>query len=148
VSRELKEEPLDSDLGSPGHERVLVVEDEDPIRELMERVLQRHGYEVLSCRDLQEAFALYEEEEGRFDLLISDVVLPDGNGVELAARLRGRDTALAILLTSGYNEILSNWGPFRTLGAPLLQKPFRVLALLQSVRQALDDRKGFAPSPP
>ncbi len=139
--KDLQGDPLGLELMSPIHERVLVVEDERGVRELAERVLRKHGYEVFPCRDLQETFSLYEEEGGRFDLLISDVVLPDGNGVELAARLRKQDPALAVLLTSGYNEILSKWEPFQKLRAPLLQKPFRVLDLLQSVRQALDQEK-------
>ncbi len=126
------------ELMSRTQERVLLVEDESAIRELVEHVLRKYGYEVLSCRNLQEAFDLYEKEEGRFQLLISDVVLPDGNGVELVSRLKGRDPSLSVLLTSGYDEILSKWEPFRNLDAPFLQKPFLALDLLRAVRKALE----------
>jgi len=127
----------DPELISSAQERVLLVEDENSVRELAEYVLRKYGYEVLSCRNLQEAFDLYDAEAGHFHILISDVILPDGNGVELATRLKGRDPSLSVLLTSGYNEILTKWEPFQKLGAPFLQKPFLAVELLRAVREAL-----------
>jgi CheY-like chemotaxis protein len=141
-----QERPRDSapDLWSGIGERILLVEDEESLRELSERMLRNFGYDVFSCGSLQEAFEIYEQEGERVRLLITDVVLPDGNGVELADRLKTKDPSLSVLLTSGYSEILSQWEPFREKEMPFLQKPFGMNDLLRAVQTVLDMDPGQA----
>ncbi len=89
------------------HERetrrvVLLVEDERFVREATCRILQNAGFEVLPTADAQEALRVYEENRWRVDLLMTDLVLPNGNGRKLADDIRRRSPGIHILLTSGY----------------------------------------------
>lgn len=89
------------------HERdlrrvVLLVEDERFVREATCGILQKAGFEVLPTADAQEALRVYEENRCRVDLLMTDLVLPNGNGRKLAADVRRRSRGVPILLTSGY----------------------------------------------
>jgi PAS domain S-box-containing protein len=82
-------------------ERILLVEDEKSVREFAARVLRKHGYTVFDAADAQEAMALLTQEEWRFDLLFSDVVLPDQSGLDLAEQVVAQDPTYRILLCSG-----------------------------------------------
>ena len=85
-----------------GSETVLVVEDEDVVRSMTCRGLREHGYTVLEARNGAEALAVVEENLGSIDLVVSDVVMPEVGGRELAARLTLLDPALPVLYMSGY----------------------------------------------
>jgi two-component system cell cycle sensor histidine kinase/response regulator CckA len=124
-----------------GHERVLLVEDEPLVRDLVEAVLRRAGYALLVAPGPVEALALVEAARARGEppvtLLISDVVMPKLSGAALAARLREALPELKILLMSGYAEDLVD----RELGgAPhgFIAKPFTPEELLGKVRVVLD----------
>ena len=71
-------------------ERILVVEDEASVRDLAATILRKNGYEVFEAPNVAEALRIYEQEDGRFDLVFSDVVLPDRSGVQLADELLER----------------------------------------------------------
>jgi signal transduction histidine kinase/DNA-binding response OmpR family regulator len=119
-----------------GAEAVLLVEDEDAIRVLAQQVLQRAGYTVITAVNAAEALAAAEQRQ--FDLVVSDVLLPDSVGPELYRRLSEAQPGLRVLYASGY-------APDATLDvrklhhrAGFLAKPFTPEALIRKVREVLD----------
>jgi len=118
-------------------ERVLLVEDEDGVREFVRRALSRNGYQVSAAPNARRAQALFREHDSEFDLLLSDVVLPGQSGVALADTLIGLKPDLKILLTSGYADHKSQWEVIRSRGLRFLQKPYTVLNLLRATRGVL-----------
>ena len=121
-----------------GHETVLLVEDESAVLRLSKIVLERFGYKVLTAGTPSEAIHLFQTHEGRVHLLVTDVVMPEMNGRELAARLRETRPELRALFVSGYSA--SALAPRGVLdeGVHFLQKPFSLEDLASSVREALD----------
>ena len=114
--------------------RVLLVEDEVAVRELVERILRRDGFEVTSAPDALVALRT-ANSAGPFDLLISDVVMPGMSGIELARELRALRPELRVLLISGYTEeAVGRVGPDRL---ELLSKPFTADELLARIRTIL-----------
>jgi PAS domain S-box-containing protein len=117
-----------------GHERILLVEDEDSVRGMVARMLRTLGYEVRDTGSPNEALALVDGGSG-FDLLLTDVMMPELSGDQLAERAVGRRPGLAVLFMSGYAQDL--------LGRPpearrhFLAKPFTRAALARAVRAAL-----------
>jgi CheY-like chemotaxis protein len=122
-----------------GGERVLVVEDEPPLRAVLERILRSAGYHVAGAGSGEEALRLCASAPEPFDLLVTDMVMPGMTGRELAERLRARQPSQRVLFMSGYSlELLE-----RRAGAdvgPLLLKPFTPEDLLAHVRSALEGR--------
>jgi two-component system cell cycle sensor histidine kinase/response regulator CckA len=123
-------------------ECVLVVEDEDPVRELVTEVLATNGYETVQAAGVKEALAVYEVENGRFDLLLSDVVLTDGTGIDLAEEVARKSPEIRILLNSGYTDDKAQWPEIRSRGYGFLRKPFTAIDLLAAVRSALESKRG------
>ena len=122
-----------------GSETVLLVEDEDAVREVVRRVLERQGYHVLEASSGARALALAATWTRRIDLLLTDVIMPEMNGPQLAAQLVRLRPGLRVLYASGYAA--DALGPMG-LGAPevaLIQKPFTPAELAHRVRQALDE---------
>jgi len=121
-----------------GHETVLLVEDESAVLRLSKIVLERFGYKVLTAGTPSEAIQLFQTHEGRVHLLVTDVVMPEMNGRELAIRLRETRPELKTLFVSGYSA--SALAPRGVLdeGVHFLQKPFSLEDLASSVREALD----------
>ena len=86
----------------------------------------------------EEATDIYDRENGEFQLIFSDVVLPGESGPQLADRLVSHNPRLRILLSSGYVDEKSRWSEIQKKGIPFLPKPFSIVSLLQSVRNAID----------
>ncbi len=121
-----------------GSETILLVEDEEPVRRVTHRVLEKHGYRVLTAVDGQDALAQYTKHGGAIDLVISDVVMPKMGGAKLYESLSAGGRPPKILFTSGYTA-----KDFRVSGVldpnlPLLHKPWSVTEMLQKVREVLD----------
>jgi len=121
-----------------GTETVLLVEDENAVRQMARSVLERNGYRVLEAQNGGEAL-LIAETEPRIDLLLSDVVMPRLSGPQLAARLRALKPELKVLFVSGYTD-----DAVALKHAEFLQKPLTPSALLTKVRDVLGG--GIAPS--
>jgi PAS domain S-box-containing protein len=122
----------------PGSETVLLVEDEDIVRDLARRVLERSGYTVLACADGTAAVELAESHEGAIDLLLTDVVMPGLRGYEVAARVVETRPEIKVLYMSGYaEEALVGGGP-QVTGHALIEKPFAIDALTRRVREELE----------
>ena len=116
---------------------VLLVEDEAVVRAVVERTLVRAGYRVVVATSAEEALEL-GEDDGKFDLLVTDIVMPGMNGWELGKRLRQRWPGLRVLYISGYTEDAAEEGGASEPGASFLQKPFLPVELLASMRKLLD----------
>jgi two-component system cell cycle sensor histidine kinase/response regulator CckA len=117
--------------------RVLVVEDEDGVRQFAVRVLREHGFLVYASRTVEEALAMFAEQRGDFDVVFSDVVLPDGNGVKLAGMLRNRKPDMRFLFTSGYMDIQERWPEIKEQQWLFLQKPYPIKVLIDNIVAAL-----------
>jgi CheY-like chemotaxis protein len=121
-----------------GHETVLVVEDEASVRKLAISVLKRQGYAVLAADGPGQAEAIAAEHPGSIDLLLTDVIMPGGNGVDLAARLCGVRPAMRVLLMSGYAQESVADRSGLDPGISFIEKPFSPDLLLTRVRMAID----------
>jgi PAS domain S-box-containing protein len=121
-----------------GTETLLVVEDEDAVRLLTRRILERAGYQVFDAPNPQEAEALFEQHKSLITLLVTDVVLPGSSGPQLFARLARQRPDLRVLYVSGYtDETIAHNGELDP-GVEFLQKPFAADALNRGVRHVLD----------
>jgi len=129
---------------SGGSETLLLVEDNESVRDLASRALRRRGYTVHEARTAEEAIEWSLNSGVKPDLLVTDVVMPGLSGPNLAARLLQQNNKLRVLYMSGYTDDAAAvhgafWG-----GIPLLQKPFTPSKLAERVRIALDASSGQA----
>jgi PAS domain S-box-containing protein len=120
-----------------GNETILLVEDEEPVRELVRRVLEGAGYIVLPASRPSEAERLLAEND-EIDLMLSDVVMPEMSGYDLAARVHKERPEIRLLFMSGYAHKVSGSESF---AGELLKKPFAPEQLAHAVRTALDGDK-------
>jgi PAS domain S-box-containing protein len=122
-----------------GNETVLVVEDEPALRELVRNILEFTGYTVLEAPSGRAALNVWQEHREKVDLLLTDVVMPDGvNGRELALRLQGDKPTLKVLYTSGYGTDIVGVDFALREGVNFLQKPYNPKGLADAVRACLD----------
>jgi signal transduction histidine kinase len=121
-----------------GTEKVLLVEDNDSVRDLTAKALRRRGYTVYEARDGDAAVQWMQTAGIKPNLLLTDVVMPGVSGPNLAARLLQLNPQLRVLYMSGYTEDASNVHGNFWAGVPLLQKPFTPAVLAERVRLALD----------
>ena len=121
-----------------GAETILLVEDEDEVRELVSELLTGLGYRVLTAANGAEAVALCERHHGPIDLMVSDVIMPVMSGPEAAAHLHTLRPEMKVLYVSGYTDsTIAPHGTFE-LGVSLLLKPFDPAELARAVRRRLD----------
>ncbi|MFN3410172.1 MAG: response regulator [Limisphaerales bacterium] len=122
-----------------GGERILVVEDEPVLRDFVRTSLQAHGYEVLEAGDGLEALRVAAAHPDKIDLLLTDMVMPNGmTGTQLAEQLRRARPDLRVLFSSGYSEELVGSPGKLAPGINFLPKPFDVRKLLKTVRACLE----------
>ena len=118
-------------------ETVLIVEDEEIVRELVCEVLSEHGYDVLCAPNGAEAMRMNAEHRGRIALLITDVVMPQMGGLELSRRLTALRPDLKVLYVSGYSEDDMNEQGVLSPDVEFLEKPFTPQAITRKVREIL-----------
>jgi len=121
-----------------GQETILLVEDEDGVRQLLSTVLKRQGFKVLEARHGADALDLSTQHEGPIHLVLTDVVMPEMGGLELAQRLQPLHPGAKVLYMSGYAENANLHQHLAGQEIYYLQKPFETIGLLQRVRQLLD----------
>jgi two-component system, cell cycle sensor histidine kinase and response regulator CckA len=122
-----------------GNETILVVEDEAPLRDLMRTILEQHGYRVLEAANGHAALVLWQHQPKPIDLLLTDLVMPDGiTGRDLAERLREKKADLKVVYTSGYSVDLFEAGFVLRAGPNFVPKPFSQDQLLHTIRNCLD----------
>jgi CheY-like chemotaxis protein len=120
-----------------GSETILLVEDEEEVRKLAVRVLERQGYKVLAARDGDEALLICEGHPDPIHLMLTDVVMPGMNGHELAERLEPLHPRMKVLYMSGYTDNAIVLHGVLVEGVNYIQKPFTVDALTIKVREVL-----------
>ena len=121
-----------------GTETVLVAEDQEPVRQIVRIWLERRGYHVLEVADGLAGLDLVAANGPRIQLLVTDVVMPNASGPELADALRAADPDLPVVYISGYpSEVIANRGLLGP-GMRLLEKPLSEALLLRAVRESLD----------
>jgi PAS domain S-box-containing protein len=122
-----------------GTETILVVEDERPVRLLTVRTLERLGYTVLEAASGPDALRVWEKQGQNIDLLLTDVVMPEGlGGFELAGRLKELQPRLRVVLMSGYSAEMMSQGFSVPAGTVFVQKPFAPGNLAIIIRRLLD----------
>jgi CheY-like chemotaxis protein len=131
--------PQPTRAGKSGSERLLLVEDEAVVRSILQRTLERAGYRVTVATNGLEALEVVERSE-RFDLLVTDVVMPGMSGWDLGKKLGEHWPGLPVLYISGYAEDVTKGGGVLDSGLPFLQKPFLPADLLSAIRKLLDVR--------
>lgn len=120
-------------------ETVLVVEDEEIVRELVCAVLTDQGYEVLCASDGRDGLQIAREHSRPIDLLVSDVIMPRMNGPDVARELRSAQPGVRVLFVSGYSDADIVEDGVLSPEVQLLQKPFTPDALSRRVRAILDE---------
>ncbi|MFN2530865.1 MAG: PAS domain S-box protein [Pyrinomonadaceae bacterium] len=122
-----------------GHETILLVEDEEMVRNLSCEILESHGYRVLTAANGEEASRLCDVYTGTIDLMITDVVMPQMSGRELAELVESKRPRMPVLYMSGYtDDAIVRHGVLED-SMPFLQKPFMPEALARKVRESLTD---------
>jgi two-component system, cell cycle sensor histidine kinase and response regulator CckA len=124
-----------------GTETVLLCEDEDSVRRLMQRILSRNGYTVLSAATPHEALDFARAHAEDIDILVSDVIMPGLSGPELASRMREHLPSLRTLFVSGYTAETARGRGNLPAGSVLLEKPFNRAGLLRALRDLLDQQR-------
>ncbi len=126
-----------------GTETILVVEDEPPVRELVCRVLKECGYGVLQAGTGAEALKVWSNHQDEIDLLLTDIVMPDGmTGRDLAGKVQAERPGLKAIFTSGYSADIIGKDFVVQEGLNFLQKPYVPQKLIRVVRKCLDEKSG------
>ena len=120
-----------------GFETVLIVEDDDSLRKLAQKVLQQHGYRVLAAENGEDALKVSEAHDGSIDLLITDVVMPKMSGKETAERLQPLNPQMKVIYMSGYTDNAIAHHGVLAPGLNFLEKPFTPKGLARKVREVL-----------
>ncbi|HON06470.1 MAG TPA: PAS domain S-box protein [Verrucomicrobiota bacterium] len=122
-----------------GHETILVVEDDEHVRQIAVTILRRFGYEVIEARNGLQALNLWNELGNKIDLVFTDVVMPGGiDGFELAEKLKQKNPNIKIIFTSGYSgELVHIQADLMSMGA-FIRKPFNPIRLVKLIRKTLD----------
>jgi DNA-binding response OmpR family regulator len=121
-------------IAPPTRPVVLLVEDDDPVRDLIGRALRANGFDVVAAASGEEALEL--EVDARVDLLLSDVMLPEQNGFEIANQIHARSPRIPIVFMSGYYDQAVAEAAHLDIGSTILQKPFAMADLLAHLRAA------------
>lgn len=140
VSRATAEPALETLRGTG--EKILVVEDDDSVRNLMAHMLTQNGYRVCLAASAEEAASFFAQEEGGFDLVCSDVVLPHRSGFDLVEELKKQAPSLRVLMVSGYTDDRTRWPQIREKGWRYLQKPVGLRILLRTLAEMLRPPRG------
>ena len=134
IDKKIKESVCMDEFQGDGS-RVLVVEDEKGVKDFTTEALKENGYRVLSAGSAGEAISVFEREDGHVDLVLSDVVLSDKNGIELVDELLLRKPQLKVILCSGYTGKKSQWFVIQQRGFRFLQKPYSMIDLIRAVKE-------------
>ncbi len=117
--------------------RILIVEDEEPVRRQAAEALRNYGYTVVEAASAEEALRLFAQHDGEFDLIFSNLVLPVMSGTQLAEQLTGLCPDVPFLLSAGRTDDGPRWSKLEDQGFVMLEKPYDVGELLESVETAL-----------
>jgi len=136
---EKKEQTPVDDPG--GSETVLIVEDNDLLRNFVQKALQGYGYRVMDAENGEDALRVCKEHDGRIDLMITDVIMPKMGGREAAKRLQPLYPQMKVIYMSGYTDNAIVHHGVLERGLNFLEKPFTPEGLARKAREVLDDKK-------
>jgi hypothetical protein len=141
ATAEVAKEDVDLSASAPRIEQqVLLVEDEDAVREVLQEILVRAGYEVIAAENGAEALEIFARVGTAVDLLVTDVAMPRMDGAELVRQLRPQAPDLPVLFLSGYPATEDFWQSLQGAAVAFLAKPFLPAELLREVRNCLSGR--------
>jgi PAS domain S-box-containing protein len=146
-AKETAERAPQVSAGAAGAETILVVEDEDAVRNLAKRILELAGYTVLTAANGGEALGICGKQQGSVSLVLTDVVMPGMNGKELTDRLAGLCPNLRVLYMSGYTDDAIVHRGVLAPGTHFIGKPFNAADLTRMVRKVLDEPMPDRPPP-
>jgi two-component system, cell cycle sensor histidine kinase and response regulator CckA len=129
--------PVKNNSRISGSETILIAEDEDVLRDLLSNFLRSLGYMVVTARDGQEALNAYEIEPNRYQLIISDMMMPNKNGIELFREVRAIQPQVKFMLVTGYSLADIEEGILVQMTA-ILRKPYTPMQLVKVVRDIFD----------
>jgi PAS domain S-box-containing protein len=132
------ETPVEPAAVSRGSETILIVEDEEMVRSLAREILVDCGYRVIEAKSGPEALSITENLDEKVDLLLTDIVMPQMSGRELANILKKKSAHLRILLMSGYSTESFDQDDLFDADANFIHKPFTFIELAEKVRSCLD----------
>lgn len=125
-------------VAGAGSGKILLVEDDAGVRNLVSETLTNLGYSVIVARDAEEAIKLFDQHRDSIDMLLTDIVMPRMNGRDLAFHLQSQRPSLKVLFMSGYSDPARSRAGVAEPGPPLLRKPFTSEALGAKVRELLN----------
>ena len=123
-----------------GHKTVLLVDDDDSVRQVARRLLERLGYRVLEAPDAEGAIHLSSAHDGEIHLLLSDIAMPTMDGLALAEEVRATRPGIGTLFMSGYAPGHAARGRFGGASLHHIQKPFEIDAFADAVQKAIKAR--------
>ena len=121
-----------------GKETILLVEDDDGVRAVTESTLKKYGYNVISASNGEDAIRIFEEHDGKFDLLLTDVIMPSMGGRELAEKLLNEHNNLKVLYFSGYTDDSAVQNRIISESMEFIQKPYTQLELAKKIRSVIE----------
>ncbi|NCF83912.1 MAG: response regulator [Verrucomicrobiaceae bacterium] len=122
-----------------GVDRVLLVEDEPSVLAFVQQALKKAGFIVTPAASFKAAIEAYDENDGRFDMVFTDAVLPDGTGMEILEIVLEKDPSLKPLLSSGYTDARALLDKAMDRKIPFLQKPYSLSQLYEKLREVIHD---------
>jgi len=138
------EHVVEMNVAQGGGETILLVEDEDPVRQVLSRILSSAGYRVIDASNGKEALALYEKERGSISLVILDLVMPQMDGRQCLEGLLKMDPLVRVVVTTGYSENSSRAELLAAGAWGFVSKPLERAQLLITIREILDVDLGGA----
>ncbi len=135
---ESKADAVEFSAAGRGSETILLVEDEEAVRELASRILSARGYKVVTAKSAREAEQFSDKHGGQIHLLLTDIIMPGTSGRELAVRITAQHPRTRVMYMSGYTDNVLAQGGVLEAGLSFLQKPFTPAGLVQKVRDVLD----------
>ena len=124
-----------------GRETILFVEDEESLRSVVGDFLTQFGYRVLTATNGRDALDIATAHEGAIDLLLTDVIMPQMSGPELARKIRATRPEMKVMYISGYSESILEPFDVNETGTALLQKPFTIRVLAAKLQELLNKKQ-------
>ena len=140
-SKDIEKETRNFKEFKGGGEAILVVEDEQSFLDYLNTILKTYGYNIFSAHNSTEALEIFKAEKENINLVLSDVIMPEMNGLELADKLRELKKDLPIILSSGYSDQKVDPADIRANGYKFIPKPYGILKILKLIKQELEENK-------
>ncbi|MBU1635930.1 PAS domain S-box protein [bacterium] len=140
AQEKINEKDITIELLNGNGERVLLIEDDPGVLKYAESALRQFGYSPFPALDGKQAIAVFQQEAGNFDLILSDVVLPDINGLDLVVKLTEEHPGIPVIMCSGYTEDKVKQSIINNRGFGFVQKPYKVHELLKIIKETITGR--------